>query len=207
MHTSRIILSLALLTPLALTAPACSGDDSSPNSTDDGGAGDDGATGSDSGSDGQADAGQDSGSVTCNALAPSTTPVTVFVMPGTAPTAMGGALADGTYVVQEATVYGPVSDAGDGGVPAGTTDLVIKVEGNTINIAQTSKGELKTETDTVTISGNTLNFTPTCPSGKSSGSAQFSVLPADADAGVPKGGFLLISSEGGATGVVKLVAQ
>ncbi len=211
MHTARFSLALVLLAPLALAVPACSGDDSSTTSSGDdggsseasGGGQDGGGGGGDSGG-GTDSGGGDAAPTVCNNLTPAT-PVPIMVRHDTIPTPAGGSISDGTYAVAAAGIYLGAADAGVSTV--GTTDTKMQVQGTTVNVTQTSNGKVTTETDTFTVSGTSLTITPTCPSGRTGTSAGFTARTANADAGIPNGGFDLIVTTKGVTAVLTLAKQ
>jgi len=86
-------------------------------------------------------------------------PVTPVAATGPAPTAQGGAIADGTYRLTGYTVYGTPID------PANVPHLrgSIRIAGGSYEVAfQTSKGEDR-ELGTVATSANTLQLNASCP--------------------------------------------
>lgn len=211
--SSRIsVAALALTALLAAGAQACSGDDASPVAgSDDAGSSSDAASTSDGGGGGGGDAAPGDGgggdapaNATCNDLTPATA-VPVHAAGGDPPAALGGTVADGTYHVVAATFYTGAIDAG--GVSLGTSDSRMRITGTTVQVATTSKGAVKTETDTFTFAGDTLTIAPTCPAGAKGGTAKFSALGPDAGADLPKGGFEFHVSQNGATGVLRMALE
>lgn len=79
------------------------------------------------------------------------------------PVATGGAIADGTYRLVEATLYTHVG--GPAGPLPATLKATIAISGTTANVAQDTAKSSDRLTATVVTSGANVTFTQTCPKG------------------------------------------
>lgn len=194
MNSARIT-TLVAFAAIALAA-ACSSTDERPaagagsytNGTPGGNGG--GGGGGDDGGSGGSDGSADGGAVDlCKSATQQGEATQELRLAGNAPPPLGGALADGTYVLTEMTAYGanaPADDAGEGGGTTGLTGVVARstiiVQGTSL-VMITGRGTQAAPptTDTVTgatfvVNGTSLETTSTCPTRGTVKSVPFSAV-------------------------------
>ena len=162
--------------------PAQSNNDAGDN-TSDAGSGTDATVATDGGAD------IDAAAVVCNDLTLDPGSPTASFTSDPFPTGKGGTLPDGTYVLESGLVYGTTSTTT---IPIPRQKIV--VTGTTIQIgAQNDEdaNKVDTETDTISVTGNTVSITETCPKSAAAHSVQYSVEDGS-DAGDAGAGIALI---------------
>jgi hypothetical protein len=117
----------------------------------------------------------------CNTVEQKGSPVKPAAALGSAPTWTGGTIADGTYVMTKWLIYG-------GGMvsPEPVSETLVVSAGTFKVVANTSMFTVRTN-GSVTVSGSTMTFTPSCPSSAKGDTSSFSATATEFVAGKPDG--------------------
>src|SRR5262249_18015472 len=94
--------------------------------------------------------------------------VVVTMASGAPPTAMGGSVVNGTYELTSSVFYGNLADAGgsDGDLSTRRETFVVKnatATAFTLDQFRVDGTQVSSEEGSVTISGSTVTYAPTCP--------------------------------------------
>lgn len=110
----------------------------------------------------------------CNAVVNGASESTASTVKGTAPTATGGTIADGTYFQTEFNVYDPAGPA-EAPSPSGLK-VTLVIKGSLMqSVQELPDGSVATFTETYVIAGTALNRTLSCPKAAPDLSAVYSV--------------------------------
>jgi hypothetical protein len=112
------------------------------------------------------------GKSTCNTLVSDAPSVTSTTSSAKVPTAAGGAIADGTYVLTSMTVYSALP------IPGMTLSSLLQITGTTIQQVATVNGEEKRFTTSFSPAGASLAMMDICPTPKS-GNYTFTATPTE----------------------------
>jgi hypothetical protein len=161
-----VVLAVLVSASLALASlSACSSSDTTATTSDAGGA--DSSSATDASSKGDTSAADSStekpdGATGCTTIVNGASESTSATVKGNAPAPTGGTIADGTYFLNEFSVYDPAGTA-SAPSPSGLK-VTLFIQGNLmLSVQELPDGSVSTFSETFVVAGTDLNRTLTCP--------------------------------------------